>query len=77
MSVDKSFADRDQKLLKQIANGDEEAFAELFHAWRDKLYFFILRIVNDSESAEDIVQDIFVKLWQNRSTLTHIEHFSS
>ena len=67
----------EKALLRQVAEGNEQAFAQLFHAWRDKLYFFILRITNSPEAAEDLVQDVFVKLWLNRDSLGEITHFSA
>lgn len=63
-------------LLQLIAEGDEQAFASLFHAWRDKLYFFILRITNSPQIAEDLVQDVFVKLWLNRDKLGGVRNFN-
>lgn len=67
----------ERELLRQVAEGNEQAFASLFHAWRDKLYFFLLRITNSPETAEDLVQDVFVKLWLNRSGLSEVTHFSA
>lgn len=67
----------ERDLLSRIAAGDEAAFGELFHGWRDKLYFFILRITDDPAMAEDVLQDVFVKLWLHRSALTAIHHFDA
>lgn len=67
----------EKELLLQVAAGDEQAFANLFHVWRDKLYFFLLRITNSPQTAEDIVQDVFVKLWANRSSLGEVQNFSA
>jgi len=67
----------EKELLLRVTAGDEGAFGELFHLWRDKLYFFILRITHSSEMAEDILQDVFVKIWTNRATLDSIEHFDA
>lgn len=64
-------------LLSRIAEGDEEAFAMLFHAWRDRLYFFTLKITNSPQEAEDLVQDVFVKLWLQRSNLADISNFQA
>jgi RNA polymerase sigma-70 factor (ECF subfamily) len=67
----------DNQLLLKIAEGDESAFKDLFRAWRDKLYFFMLRITHSSEMAEDILQDVFLKIWTNRATLGSIRHFDA
>lgn len=67
----------EKALLEQVAAGSEEAFGLLFHAWRNKLYFFILRISASPEAAEDVLQDVFVKLWINRAELLSIDHFSA
>jgi RNA polymerase sigma-70 factor (ECF subfamily) len=64
----------EKDLLEKIAAGDELAFKELFHRWRDKLYFFVLRITHSTATAEDILQDVFVKLWTNRASLHGIQH---
>jgi len=67
----------EKELLLQVANGDEAAFGDLFRFWRDKLYFYIERITNSPEKAEDIVQDVFVKLWINRAALCEVGHFNA
>jgi RNA polymerase sigma-70 factor (family 1) len=67
----------ERALLLKIATGDKAAFGELFHCWRDKLYFFLLRITHSSETAEDLLQDIFVKIWTNRAALDTIQHFDA
>lgn len=67
----------DKELLQQIAGGDEAAFGTLFHVWRDKLYFFLLKITSSPETAEDLLQDVFVKLWINRESLASIDNFSA
>jgi len=67
----------EKELLEKIAAGNESAFKELFHLWRDKLYFFVLRITQSPEMAEDILQDVFVKIWTNRATLNTIQYFDA
>jgi len=67
----------ERALLLKIAEGNESAFGDLFHLWRDKLYFFIFRITHSSEMAEDILQDVFVKIWTNRASLITIQHFDA
>ncbi|MCQ2113496.1 MAG: RNA polymerase sigma-70 factor [Bacteroidaceae bacterium] len=53
-------------LLKQ---GDYEAFELFFSRYRSKYYYFILKLVKDNDVAQDIVQNIFMKLWVNRENL--------
>jgi RNA polymerase sigma-70 factor (family 1) len=67
----------EKELLLKIAEGDETAFRDLFHSWRDKLYFFVLRITHSAEMAEDILQDTFLKIWTNRSSLGSINNFDA
>ena len=67
----------ERELLEKIAAGNGSAFKELFHLWRDKLYFFVLRITQSPEMAEDILQDVFVKIWTKRATLNTIRHFDA
>lgn len=65
--------DTSNTLFSRIAAGDEGAFAALFHQWRDKLYFYILRITHSEAKAEDALQDVFTQIWLNRSRLQDIQ----
>jgi len=64
-------------LLREAAGGSESAFTELFHYYKDKLYSFLLRLTESPEMAEDVIQDIFLKLWKSRAGLTGIDNFGS
>jgi RNA polymerase sigma-70 factor (family 1) len=67
-----------EKTLLQLAStGNEEAFTRLFSLYKDKLYSFALRLTGCKEKAQDIVQEVFLKLWQNQTSLNTIENFSS
>jgi RNA polymerase sigma factor, sigma-70 family len=60
-------------LLQQIASGHEPAFRELYDLYQKKLYNFIYNITRIPEITEEIVADIFVKLWIGRELLVQIE----
>jgi RNA polymerase sigma-70 factor (ECF subfamily) len=75
LKTDFSYTER--KLLTAIAAGDETAFGEIFHAWRDKLYYYLLRITQSAETAEDQVQDIFIKIWVHRHKLAAVDDFGA
>lgn len=56
-------------MLRQLAQGSEEAFRSLFHAYRDKLYNYVVKLSGSVQTAEDTVHDVFLKLWERRATL--------
>lgn len=67
----------ERDLLLQVSEGNEMAFRQLFDAYRNKLFSYILRISQSKESAEDAVHDVFLKLWTNRERLTEIENLNA
>lgn len=50
----------------RIAAGDQDAFEQLFRAHYRPLCAFALQYVKDSDRAEDLVQELFTRLWQDR-----------
>jgi RNA polymerase sigma-70 factor (ECF subfamily) len=66
-------------LTKRILEEDDElAFSSLFKLFYTQLTRFSLRIVRDHSSAEEVVADVFVNLWQKRKsvgTITHIKPY--
>lgn len=67
----------EKELLIHASNGSEEAFSLIFHTYKNKLYGYLFRITESSEVAEDIVQEIFLKLWKDKSDLANIISFDS
>lgn len=59
----------DNFLLQQIKNNDHSAFDVLFERYWKKLYQSALARINDKEVAQDIVQELFIKLWDRRAEL--------
>ena len=54
----------DAELLRQVAAGDEVAFAELYDLYAPSVYNYLLRLVNESAVAEEILQEVFLAMWQ-------------
>jgi RNA polymerase sigma-70 factor (ECF subfamily) len=54
-----------------------EQYEALFYKMRDKLYRYALRFVRESETAEDVVQDVMYKLWQKRQEADTIENLEA
>lgn len=63
--------------ISGLNNGDEKAFHEIFNAFHSRLCFFAAGIVGDNISAEDLVQNAFVSLWQKRGDFNSPESVKS
>lgn len=59
-------------MLQQLAEGDRNAFRALYDLHRDKLFFYTLKLTDSRQLAEDILQEVFIRVWQQRETLKEI-----
>ena len=66
----------EKELILQVSAGSEHSFAELFNRYKNKLYSFIVSLSGSNQLAEDVVQDVFLKVWQKREDLGNIDNFS-
>jgi RNA polymerase sigma-70 factor (ECF subfamily) len=55
-------------LLAEVASGDKSAFAKLYGLTSRKLFGVALRILRDRAAAEDIVQEVYVRIWRNAAS---------
>jgi RNA polymerase sigma-70 factor (family 1) len=62
----------EHKLLISIARNDEAAFRRLFVMFRDKIYSYSLHFTRSAFIAEDITQEVFMKIWVNRESLAEV-----
>lgn len=53
-------------------NNDQQAFTELFRHFYDRLFHFCIQYVHSHEAAEEIVSDVFVKIWGRRAVLDQV-----
>ncbi|HDO06342.1 MAG TPA: sigma-70 family RNA polymerase sigma factor, partial [Bacteroidetes bacterium] len=67
----------EKKLVKALKNGDKVAFEKIFRMYHKQLYYFCYSFLNQKEDAENITQDVFVKLWIKRATLDCEKSFSA
>ncbi|WP_257658500.1 RNA polymerase sigma factor [Parapedobacter lycopersici] len=63
----------DRFLLMQLARENPWALEALMRRHESRVYQFIYNLVKSAEQAEEITQDIFIKLWASRDELSHIE----
>jgi RNA polymerase sigma factor (sigma-70 family) len=52
-------------LIDGLRKGSEEAFRELYNQYASNLYGILLMVVNNENDAENLLQDVFVKIWLN------------
>ena len=67
----------EKDLLARIAEGDEKAFAPVFHHYRRKIYSYAYHLCDSSAQADELVQDVFMKVWMHREKLPHILRFDN
>ena len=67
MSISKKFTDFE--LVEKLRNNDIEAFDEIFNRYGNKLYGFTFKYLKSKEDTEGLVQDVFLKIWENRKKL--------
>jgi RNA polymerase sigma-70 factor (family 1) len=71
----KAFSDSSLwNVQKQAAEGNEGAFKIIYYRFYKKLYLFALSIVKTREAAEEIAEDVFIKIWQQRENLANIQN---
>ncbi|MGQ8335529.1 RNA polymerase sigma factor [Sunxiuqinia sp. A32] len=67
----------DGELVYMVKNGDHRAFNELFIRYGSNLYSFVLSIIKDQVEAEEVVQNIFFKIWVKRKNLKPDHSFNA
>lgn len=58
----------EEQLISRVANGDEDALAVLYDRFGWAVYSLCLRIVYDSPTAEELTQEVFVRLWRGAAS---------
>ena len=67
--------DNEKELLKLVADGDEVAFSKLFSHYRDIIYTIAYKLTQSYIVAEEIVQEVFLKIWLKRTSLNDVQNF--
>ena len=63
-----------QTLILALKNGSEEAFTSLYHKYCDKVYKFCRLYYTNDSTTEEVVQEVFIKLWDIRSYVNENEN---
>jgi len=74
MENDRPLTAYSNELLDKIAAGDEPAFRQVYVNFYKRLFQFAQAIVKTREAAEEIVEDVFVRIWQQKTTIATIHN---
>lgn len=55
------------KIVRKLKQGDKKAFEIIFNKYKEKLYFYAFGFLHSKSETEEIVQNVFVSLWEHRS----------
>lgn len=66
-----------QDLLIQLKGGDKDAFTQIYHRFFKSIYIKVLAMVKDKDITDELVQDVFLKIWQKREEINLELHFNA
>ncbi|MBR1705374.1 MAG: RNA polymerase sigma-70 factor [Bacteroidales bacterium] len=67
----------EQQILTALRRGDPNAFALIYNMYAGKSYNFVFSLVKDEDTAKDLVQDAFIKVYLKRDTVSKVDSFNA
>ncbi|WP_316751497.1 RNA polymerase sigma factor [Pedobacter gandavensis] len=67
----------EQQLLIQLKSGEESAFGKLYAHYSEMIYGRLLRLLKDPDMADEIIQELFLKVWEKRTQVNPLQSFKS
>ncbi|SDD71650.1 RNA polymerase sigma-70 factor, ECF subfamily [Mucilaginibacter pineti] len=77
MEIDREDKLAEEELIQLILLGSPDAFAAIYKRYSKRLFLKILRMVNDEETAKELLQDLFMKIWEGRKNIDTSRSFRS
>jgi len=68
---------KETELLSELKRGNHTSFEKIFELYSKPLYRFSLNYLKSKEAAEDVVQEVFIKIWDNRKEIKRDTSFQS
>ena len=59
----------DKALLIRLSEGDETAFVKIYNQYRHKTYTYAYQLSKSADTADEIVQEVFIRIWQKRAQI--------
>ena len=67
----------EMQLLQQLITGDAESFRKIYECYQGKIFLFALRLTKSKSEAEEVVQEVFVRLWEKREKIKIEKSFNA
>jgi RNA polymerase sigma-70 factor (family 1) len=67
----------EMELLQQLIAGDAESFRKIYEFYQGRIFLFALRLTKSKSRAEEVVQEVFVKLWEKREKIKLEKNFNA
>ncbi len=67
----------ERELLLQLRAGDNDSFAQLYDLYSPRMFGFLLKLTKKEETAREILQEVFIRLWEKREILDPDRSFRS
>lgn len=64
-------------MLLSIAQGDENSFRTIYDHYRARIFAYAVRLMDTEDAAEEVMQEVFIKVWLNRRELAELEQFGT
>ena len=74
MSNDLHILPDETSLFARLSEGDVDAFTTIFNFYEPRLYPFVLKMMRSETIAEEVVQEVFIKLWTNRASFATVDN---
>lgn len=77
MKVSETIMDNEKVLILQLKQGSHKAFDRIYRLYSGRLYSYCYKYVKITEDVEEIVEDVFIQLWNRRETIKNEECIES
>ena len=66
-----------ERLVEGLKNDEQESLNEIFRYYYPKLHYFSKKILKSEDNIDDVIQDVFLKLWTHRHNITNHSTFNA
>lgn len=60
----------DPEILAKVKRGDHKAYSDVFENWKQRVFYYFLKLTGDEYAAKELVQETFIKFWKCRESIS-------